>query len=90
MRLDEKSNNGAVVSHFLPAPPMEAEPPDPESKRPFTVVATPKGLVLSTPNGQFLIQSTVGDPRREIDPAALFGLCNSDPGALALQALNLS
>ena len=68
---------------------MEPQDPNPLSKRPFTVFATPKGLVMSTPNGQFLLQSTVGDPRRENDPATLLGLSNSDPRALALQGLNL-
>ncbi|MFT5465103.1 MAG: hypothetical protein ACI8UO_000189 [Verrucomicrobiales bacterium] len=57
--------------------------------RPFTILATPKGLVLSTANGQFLLQTTVSDFRREIAPETLLGITDSDPRALSMQALNL-
>ncbi|MEM7010056.1 MAG: hypothetical protein AAF585_01120 [Verrucomicrobiota bacterium] len=62
----------------------------PIPKSPFTIVATSKGLILSTPNGQFLLQSAVEDhPRNQSDPATLLGVSNSDPHALFLQGLNL-
>jgi len=51
----------------------------------FTFIATPNGIVLSTPNGQFLLQSTVGDTSNDIDPVDLFGIQDSDPHALVLQ-----
>lgn len=69
---------------------MDSPDSSAETARPFTIFATPKGLVLSTPNGQFLLQSTVGDPRREIAPEVLLGVVDSDPRALAMQEMNLA
>jgi len=54
-----------------------------------TIVATPNGLILSTPKGQFMMKSTSGETTRSIDPASFFGLTNSDPRQLTAQALEL-
>ncbi len=56
-----------------------------QTKPRFTIVATPNGLVLSTPEGEFLLQSTRQPASREIDPVDLFGIQDSDPRALVLQ-----
>ena len=55
-----------------------------------TIVATPNGLVLSSPKGQFLIKSTVGESRHEVDPLKMLSLHDSDPQLLALQTMDFA
>ncbi len=53
--------------------------------QPVTIVATSNGLVLATPHGEYLIQSTATEAGRDLDPVDLLGIQDSAPQALVLQ-----
>tara|TARA_R110002096_G_scaffold4493_3_gene20763 strand:- start:12713 stop:12916 length:204 start_codon:yes stop_codon:yes gene_type:complete len=47
-------------------------------KQEVIILSTPKGLVLSTGKGQFIIQSTVAELRHEVDPVSMLSLEGDD------------
>jgi hypothetical protein len=58
---------------------------DPSADGSVVVLSVPWGLVLSTPDGLFLLRTTVGNPSREIDPAAAYDLVGAAPDVLSTE-----